>query len=117
MVSWRRRATAQTPRLHEPVPPTDWSLFAACRGADTDLFFPVGSTGDAVVDIDAAVAICQVCPVRLPCLEFALATNQEFGIWGGATEDERRTLRRRQAGTASHLHVSRSGLEGTTTVG
>ena len=94
MASWHRRATAlQEASARTPGPPT-WTLFAACRGADTDLFFPIGTTGDAVVDIDAAVAICHVCPVRQPCLEFALASNQEFGIWGGTTEDERRALRR-----------------------
>jgi WhiB family redox-sensing transcriptional regulator len=59
-----------------------------------DLFFPVGVTGPAVAHIAAAKAVCEACPVRLECLEFAISTNQEYGVWGGASEEERRVLRR-----------------------
>jgi WhiB family redox-sensing transcriptional regulator len=71
-----------------------WRDRSACRDADPDMFFPVGTTGAAVEQIEAARHICGVCPVRAECLDFALATNQEAGIWGGTTEDERRKLRR-----------------------
>ena|SRR5579884_867124 len=71
-----------------------WREQASCRFANPDLFFPAGSTGDAVAQIDAAKAICQLCRVRDRCLRFALETNQEDGIWGGTTEAERRKLRR-----------------------
>lgn len=71
-----------------------WRRQARCRFTNPDLFFPVGSTGVAVAEIDAAKAICQACQVQDRCLRFALETNQEDGIWGGTTEDERRTLRR-----------------------
>lgn len=73
---------------------TEWRWRAACRGCDVELFFPVGRTGPAVDQIGAAKAVCGLCPVRAQCLDFALVTNQEAGVWGGATEDERRRLRR-----------------------
>jgi WhiB family redox-sensing transcriptional regulator len=71
-----------------------WRDKAACRHSDADLFFPSGSTGVAVDQIEAAKAICQRCPVQDACLQFALESNQEAGVWGGKDEDERRRLRR-----------------------
>ena len=72
----------------------DWRAKASCRSIDPDLFFPVGTTGMALSQIDQAKAVCRGCVSRQPCLEFALATNQESGIWGGTAEDERRKLRK-----------------------
>jgi WhiB family redox-sensing transcriptional regulator len=72
----------------------DWRDQAACRDTDPDLFFPIGSTGPAVEQIDAAKAVCTQCEAQQSCLEFALVTNQESGIWGGTSEDERRKLRK-----------------------
>ncbi len=72
----------------------DWRNDAACRDKDPDLFFPIGSTGPAVEQADEAKKVCMTCDVREQCLEFALASNQDAGIWGGLTEDERRTLKR-----------------------
>jgi WhiB family transcriptional regulator, redox-sensing transcriptional regulator len=40
-----------------------------------------------------AKAVCRTCPVRVPCLDFAMATNQDAGVWGGTSEEERRALR------------------------
>lgn len=71
-----------------------WRLQAACRDTDPDLFFPVGTTGPALEQIATARAVCDACPVKEPCLEFALMTNQDSGIWGGTSEDERRKLRK-----------------------
>ena len=71
-----------------------WRDRAACRDSAPDLFFPIGSTGAALEEVRAAKAVCARCVVREQCLEFALETNQEAGIWGGASEEERRTLRR-----------------------
>jgi WhiB family redox-sensing transcriptional regulator len=71
-----------------------WRRDAKCLGTDPDLFFPVGSTGVPLAQAEAAKQVCQACDVRQPCLEFALATNQDTGVWGGTTEDERRDLRR-----------------------
>src|SRR4051812_27199340 len=67
---------------------------AACRDTDPDLFFPVGTTGPAIAQIEAAKAVCRMCEAQEACLEFALATNQESGVWGGTSEEERRTLRK-----------------------
>ena len=72
----------------------DWRVTATCRDLDPDLFFPVGVTGVAVEQIDAAKAYCSTCSARAACLDFAITTNQEYGVWGGTTEDERRVLRR-----------------------
>ena len=80
--------------LPEVAKPDQWRLRASCRSTDPDLFFPVGSTGLAIEQIDAAKQVCAECPVNGPCLEFALATNQDSGVWGGTSEEERRTLRR-----------------------
>lgn len=71
-----------------------WRAPAACRGTDRDLFFPIGVTGPAADQIAEAKAVCCACEVRTDCLEFALTTNQEFGTWGGDTEEERLRLRR-----------------------
>jgi WhiB family transcriptional regulator, redox-sensing transcriptional regulator len=73
-----------------------WRDHAACRSTSPDLFFPVGATGIALVEIAAAKFVCSQCVVREPCLEFALTTNQEYGVWGGFSEEERRVLRRRR---------------------
>lgn len=72
----------------------DWRDSAACRDTSPELFFPVGTTGPAIDQTDAAKAVCHECPVQEPCLEYALMTNQDTGIWGGTSEEERRKLRR-----------------------
>ena len=72
----------------------NWRSLASCRDSNADLFFPIGSTGTALDQIEAAKAVCMLCPVREQCLEFALATNQEAGVWGATSEDERRRLRK-----------------------
>ncbi|MET9449891.1 WhiB family transcriptional regulator [Streptomyces cinerochromogenes] len=73
----------------------NWRDHAACRHEDPDLFFPIGTTGPAQVQSEQAKAVCRRCPVRDQCLEWAMDTDQSIGIWGGTTELERRTLRRR----------------------
>ena len=70
-----------------------WRHAAACRDTDPNLFFPAGTTGVAVEEIEAAKSLCQTCPVREQCLEFAMVANQEAGIWGGMSEEERRKMR------------------------
>jgi WhiB family redox-sensing transcriptional regulator len=72
----------------------EWRRTAACRDTDPDLFFPVGTTGPAIEQIENAKAVCQACDAQSLCLEYALATNQDSGIWGGTSEDERRQLRK-----------------------
>ena len=79
---------AQTYTTYDPK---EWRTAAACRDMDTAVFFP--ETEDEVA---AAKAVCSTCPVREFCLEFALVTRQDDGVWGGLDEIERRRLRRRR---------------------
>ena len=79
----------------EPGPAVNWRDDAACARADPDLFFPVSATGAALRQIDEAKRVCQGCPARMPCLEWALEHGVAAGIWGGATDEERRTMRQR----------------------
>jgi WhiB family redox-sensing transcriptional regulator len=72
----------------------DWRQRAACLDEDPELFFPVGTTGIALDQVEKAKQVCRRCEVTEPCLDWALETNQDAGIWGGLSEDERRTLRR-----------------------
>ena len=75
----------------------EWRRDAACRDTDPDLFFPVGTTGPAIAQIESAKAVCRQCCAQRECLDFALATNQDSGIWGGTAEEERRKLRKQHA--------------------
>ncbi|MGA0803208.1 MAG: WhiB family transcriptional regulator, partial [Ilumatobacteraceae bacterium] len=56
-----------------------------------------GTTGQALLQIDRAKQVCDECPVKIECLDFAIETNQDSGIWGGTSEEERRDIRRRIA--------------------
>ena len=78
----------------DPDPDLSWRQQASCRDTSPELFFPIGTTGQAVDQIEAAKMVCMGCPVRIPCLEFALRSNQDSGVWGATSEEERRYLRR-----------------------
>ena len=73
----------------------DWSDRAACLAEEPELFFPIGNTGPALMQTEEAKAVCNRCRVIDACLQFALASGQSAGIWGGLTEDERSALKRR----------------------
>ena len=73
----------------------DWRANAACRGTDPELFFPDDDSGPARARIKQAKTICRGCPVSVSCLNWALTSGEEGGIWGGLTEAERLRLRRR----------------------
>jgi WhiB family redox-sensing transcriptional regulator len=75
-------------------PDTSWRTVASCRDTDPELFFPIGTTGLAITQIEAAKAVCMGCAAQTQCLEFALRSNQDSGVWGGTSEEERRHLRR-----------------------
>jgi WhiB family transcriptional regulator, redox-sensing transcriptional regulator len=77
----------------------DWRHHARCRDVDPELFFPIGTTGSAETQVQAAKAVCALCAVRPQCLAWALETAQDTGVWGGASEEERRQLRRLQRRT------------------
>ena len=72
----------------------DWREEAACRDTDPELFFPDDDFRSARVQVKMAKLICRGCPVSATCLNWALASGQEAGIWGGLTEEERRRLHR-----------------------
>jgi WhiB family redox-sensing transcriptional regulator len=75
----------------------DWRDHAACRDEDPELFFPIGNTGPALLQIEEAKAVCRACPVTAACLQWALDSGQDAGVWGGMSEDERRALSLRNA--------------------
>jgi len=72
-----------------------WRARAACRNLDTEIFFP-----DSEADAGPALSVCATCPVRNECLDWAIATRQHDGVWGGTTESERKRIRRRRAAAA-----------------
>jgi len=68
-----------------------WIEQASCRGVDPEDFFVRGTVGAR-----AALRLCRGCPVQEPCLEYALVEEIDFGVWGGLTERQRRSLQRRR---------------------
>lgn len=88
----------------------DWQERALCAQTDPEAFFPEkgGSTREAK-------RICSGCDVRAECLDYALAHDERFGIWGGLSERERRRLRR--GGLADAAIVAEAGMDGTDVMG
>lgn len=68
-----------------------WMAYAKCADLDPEVFFP-GPNGDTATP----KAVCHDCPVRLACLEHAIANDERHGIWGGTTIHERRRIRRQR---------------------
>jgi WhiB family redox-sensing transcriptional regulator len=97
------RRTTPAPRadFHETSDHT-WRQYAACRDEEPDLFFPIGNTGIALLQIEEATAVCRRCPVMDSCRQWALETGQDFGVWGGMSEDERRDIKGSAARKAVH---------------
>lgn len=62
-----------------------------CRERPPSLFFPSDGAG-----VEVAQRVCADCPVKEPCLEYALANGIDHGVWGGASERERRRIARRR---------------------
>ena len=75
----------------------NWRSRAACLREDPESFFPTGNTGPALLQIQKAKAVCFRCEVLETCLEWAIESGQNAGVWGGLSEDERRALKRRNA--------------------
>src|SRR5690242_16854552 len=75
--------------------PILWRELGACRGLDPGMFYP-----DEEDVAQAAKAVCQQCDVRIACLEHALSSREKLGVWGGATEHERRRIIRQRRRTA-----------------
>ena len=92
--------TAPQSRHRTPAPPVvllwaDWRGRAACRGAELHVFFP--GRGESA---EPARQICARCPVRQPCLDYAISHGIVHGIWGGLAERDRRALRARHVSAA-----------------
>ena len=91
--------TARLPRRRTLAAPARfaarWRELAACRGTDLNLFFP--ERGESA---GPARRVCAACPVREPCLDYAVTNRISHGIWGGLTERERRALRSRWVRTS-----------------
>ena len=73
----------------------NWRDEAECLRIDPELFFPVGTSGPALVQAQEAKSVCRRCPVLVECLQWALDSGEETGIWGGTDEHERNLIRRR----------------------
>lgn len=86
-------------RAPDTLPPADdWRSRAACLTAkDPEIFFPVGEGPQAQQQTKDAKRICHTCPAMTDCLNWALETHQDSGIWGGLDERERRRIHRRKA--------------------
>ena len=74
----------------------DWMARGSCRTVEPSVFFPSDGVG-----VEVARQICQTCPVKQQCLEYAIHHRIDHGVWGGASERERRRIARRRRVAAS----------------
>ncbi len=79
---------------------TEWMAKGKCRSYPPDVFFPSDGVG-----VEIARRICADCPVKEPCLEYALENGIDHGVWGGASERERRRIARGRRLALSELSV------------
>lgn len=70
---------------------TEWMAEGNCRNAPPAVFFPSDGVG-----VEAAKQLCVTCPVKSPCLEYALRNRIDHGVWGGTSERERRRILRQR---------------------
>ncbi|HSF87748.1 MAG TPA: WhiB family transcriptional regulator [Acidimicrobiia bacterium] len=79
--------------LHAPITEErPWVVFAACRDADPDVFFPSNKSEER-----EALALCAMCPVINECQDYSMDARETFGVWGGLTEKQRKLALRRSA--------------------
>lgn len=93
--------TTTTGRRTRRAVNNDWQTQGACRPLSSELFFPIGQSLEAQAQEQLAKDICRTCPVRNACLEWALATKQDSGVWGGLSEADRRALLAQRAAPIS----------------
>lgn len=91
------RRHGEAPRLREEeMAAGDWQLRGACRGAEQSVFFAPDASreerGARLRRLVAAKRVCAGCPVRELCRSYALENEEEFGVWGGLSEVERKGL-------------------------
>jgi len=80
---------------------SNWRAESACLNTDPDVFFPVAVGTAAGKLVTRALRICDGCPVKQQCLDYAMRSGEKDGIWGGTTPEERIRARR-----ASHRRLS-----------
>lgn len=81
---------------------------AACKGVDTNVFFPTGSGRNAYVK---ARGICLRCPVKVECAQYAIESGSKYGMWGGLTKEERKGVNATDKATIEKVigHGSKAG--------
>ncbi|MEU0541395.1 WhiB family transcriptional regulator [Nocardia sp. NPDC005978] len=86
-----------------------WQESGSCRGMDSSVFFhPDGERGSARSSrVRRAKQICRACQVLELCRSYALTVGEPYGIWGGLSERERRTLRQQRSGIGQSAKLSR----------
>ena len=75
---------------------TAWMRNGNCRDESPSLFFPSDGSG-----VEVARRLCETCPVKEPCLEYALRNRIDHGVWGGTSERERRRILRQRRAEAA----------------
>lgn len=83
-----------------------WGARAACAHEDAELFFPVGTTGPALLQTEEAKQVCRGCPVRQMCLDWAMTSGISHGVAGGLSEEEREALKRRNSRKRSQTRAA-----------
>lgn len=83
---------------------TAWMVEGNCRDEPPARFFPSDGVG-----VEAAQRICAGCPVKSPCLEYALEQRVDHGVWGGASERERRRILKRRRDNAAEAPSPATG--------
>lgn len=86
---------------NQPIDDQLWRRFALCRGQGPTQFYPNPGAG-VIQAVRASVAVCKQCPSRVACLNYALDNDEDYGVWGGTTERQRRMLKRTRR---RNLHV------------
>lgn len=88
---------------------TSWMVQGRCRDLPPEVFFPSDGVG-----VEVARHYCAECPVKGPCLEYALENHIEHGVWGGASERERRRIARSRRGLPARSVLSQPTLPSRT---
>lgn len=89
----------EMPHAHFGYISLRWQDDAACASTDVEAFY-FDAWEKRPAELTLLKRMCAHCPVQDACLQYALQTNEQYGVWGGLTPDERRLLRRRQRRTA-----------------
>jgi WhiB family transcriptional regulator, redox-sensing transcriptional regulator len=87
---------------------TSWMAEGRCRELPPEVFFPSDGVG-----VEVARRYCAECPVKSPCLEYALENHIEHGVWGGCSERERRRIARSRRGLPPRTPVSQTAQSAT----